>query len=275
MRHRRLLVSSFVFAVSSLAFPASAADLLFPTPLHLTRQLHDSIGGSTTTVDQYCYGNRVITVAGPLTSIADYSTNELTEINRAEGTYSITRFDDVAKALSYGAPSAADVKAASEWKVKSGGLNQLRTNRASEAVEAELTDANHVKRTTRVAVDRSVRLSKDALDVLIGAAYPNNRKVEDHVVLEAAKPRGGGIAANAAGGAGAYALPVEQHTTITIDGQSAEMRDVVTRVGEELVPADTIAVPPDARLVESRLLQRMQAIEQIENAGRTPLPQKQ
>jgi hypothetical protein len=255
-------------------YSAGAADLLFPTPLHLTRQLHDSIGASTTTVDQYCYGNRVVTVSGSLTSIADYGKGELTEIDRAGGTYSITRFADVAKALQYGAP-AIEAKASGEWKVKSGGLNQLRTNLASEAFEADLDEGN-IKRHARVAVDRGVTLSKDALDVLIGAAYPNSRKVEDAVVVEAAKARAG-ESANAAGATGpnGYGLPVEQHTTFTIDGQRAEMRDVVTRVGEELVPSDLVAVPPDAKLVESRLLQRMHAIEQLESVGRTPLPKKQ
>lgn len=273
MRRRLLLVS---LLASVLAVSASAADVLFPTPLHLTRQLEDSLGGTTTTVEQYCYGNRVVTVRGPLTSIADYGKGELTEINRDRGTYSITRFDEVAKALNAGVP-ATEKKATGEWKVRSGGLNQLRTNRASDAVEAEL-DEDHVKRTARVAVDRSVTLTRDALDVLIGAAYPNNRKPEDQVVLDAAKPRAG-VSANATGGTGpngkVYALPVEQHTTFTIDGQRAEMRDVVTRVGDELAPNEAVALPPDARLVESRLLQRMRAIEEIESAGRNPLPQQQ
>lgn len=273
MRHRLLSVS--LVAAAALALPVLAADILFPTPLHLTRQVHDSIGGSTVTVEQYCYGNRVITVSGPLTSIADYGKGELTEIDREGRTYSVTRFDDVAKALRAGGGPAAEATAAkSEWKVRSTGLNQLRTNRASDAVEAELEDGPN-KRIARVAVDRSVTLSKDALDVIIGSAYPNNRKAEDQVVVDAARSRGGGrVAANADDRT--FALPVEQHHTFIIEGQRAEMRDVVTRVGEEQVPPDLIAIPPDAKLVESRLLQRMHAIEQVESAGRTlPLPQQQ
>lgn len=249
MHHRSLLVS---FVVVFAAVSASA-EVLFPSPIHLTRQIHDSIGGATVVVEQYCYGNRVVSANGSATSIADYGTNELTEIDREEGTYSVTRFDDVAKALRVGGP-VEQPKA--EWKVKSSGLQQLRTNRASDAVEAEL-DEGTTKRQTRVAVDRSVSLSKDALDVLIGAAYPNNRKAEDSVVLQAAK------------GQSAFALPVEQHTTFLIGDDRAEIRDVVLRVGNELVPADLIAIPPDAKLVESRLLQRMHAIEQLESAGRT------
>lgn len=269
MRHR--LVSASL--LGALAFSAAAADVLFPSPIHLTRQVHDSIGGTTAVVEQYCYGNRVVSVNGSITTIADYGKGELTEINREDGTYSVTRFDDVAKALRVGSP-AADAATKGEWRVRGTGLNQLRTNLASDAVEAELEDGN-ISRRTRVAVDRSISLSRDALDVLIGAAYPNSRKAEDTVVVEAARARGGNVATNSAAGARSYALPVEQHHTFVIDGERAEMRDVVTRVGEELVPSDLVAVPPDAKLVQSRLLQRMHAIEQIESAGRTPLPQQQ
>ncbi|HET8772700.1 MAG TPA: hypothetical protein VFP80_02870 [Thermoanaerobaculia bacterium] len=238
-----------------VVFAAGTAvgDVLFPLPIHLTRQVHDSIGGTTATVEQFCYGNRVVSVNGTRTSIADYDKNELTEIDREDGTYSVTRFDDVAKALAYGVPKGEATQA--QWKVKSGGLEQLRTNRANAAFEAEL-DEGTTKRRTRIAVDRTVSLSKDALDVLIGAAYPNSRKAEDAVVLQAAK------------GQKDYALPVEQHTTITLGEDRAEMSDVVIRVGSELVPPDLIAVPPDAKLVESRVLQRMHALQQLENAQR-------
>jgi len=253
VRSRLLLVS---LLACGFAYTASAADLLFPAPLHLTRQVHDSIGGSTTVVEQYCYGNRVISISGPITTIADYGKGELTEINRDEGTYSVTRFDEVAKALRTGTSDAPK----GEWKLRSSGLGQLRTTRANAAVEGELEQGT-TTRHTRVAVDRTIKLSKDALDVLVGAAYPNSRKIEDAVIVEAAK----------AAGDSTFALPVEQHNTLIIDGQRAETRDVVTRVGEELVPSDLIAIPPDAKLVQSRLLQRMHAFEEIENAGRTPL----
>lgn len=249
MSLRSLFVSLVVVCTAGTA----VADVLFPSPIHLTRQIHDSIGGTTATVEQYCYGNRVVSVNGTVTSIADYDKGELTEIDREDGTYSVTRFDDVAKALVYGVPKAAAPTA--QWKVKSGGLEQLRTTRANAAFEAEL-DEGTTKRHTRIAVDRSVSLSKDALDVLIGAAYPNSRKAEDAVVLQAAK------------GQKDYALPVEQHTTITLGEDRAEIRDVVTRVGNELVPPDLIAVPPDAKLVESRVLQRMHALQQLETVSR-------
>lgn len=262
MRFRHF-VASCVAAV--VAVSALAADVLFPAPLHLTRQVHDSIGGSTEVVEQYCYGDRVISVKGAVTTIADYGKGELTEIDRDGRTWSVTRFDDVARSLRAG---VAEKTVKGKWVIQSTGLTQLRTTRASNAFEGELEEGG-TKRHSRVAVDRTVRVSKDALDVLIGAAYPNSRKIEDTVVHEAAK------SGDAGNGGNTFALPVEQQHTFVIDGLRAEVRDVVTRVGAELVPADLVAVPPDARLVQSRLLQRLQAFEQIESAGRTPAPPQQ
>jgi len=268
VRKRLALVS---LAVTFLALPV-AAEVLFPTPLHLTRRIHDSIGNTTTVVDQYCYANRVVTVRGHLTSIADYERGELTEINRDDSTYSVTRFDEVAKALgAAGPPSAAPAKSA--WKVRSSGVQQVRTNRSADVFEGELEEEG-VTRRTRVAVDRSVSLSKDALDILIGAAYPSSRKAEDQVVVEATRTRTN-VSTNQSEGTAqsrSYALPVEQHSTYVIEGMEAEVRDTVTRVGAELVPPDLLSIPPGAKLVESRLLQRMHAVEMLDTVARTPAP---
>jgi hypothetical protein len=230
-----------LFVACALAAPlgARAADVLFPRPLHLTRQVHDSNGNTTSTSDQYCYGNRVVTVSGARTTIADYARAELTEIDREAKTFSVTRFDDVARALSVAAPEAQ--KNESEWQVRSSG----------DAVEAQLHDGA-VLRKARVVVNPAVALSRDALDVLIGAAYPNARKAEDRVVADAARMRS--VAATGAGtnaSAAAYALPIERHIEVTIDGTRAEQRDVVTRIGDELAPAEAVAIPAGAKLVQS------------------------
>src|SRR5260370_24106548 len=87
------------FAASLLAGAAAlAAGPLFPTPLHITRQVHDTISGKTAVLDEYGYGNRLVDIRGSRTSIADYEKGELVEIDRASGTYSVTRFDAVARA---------------------------------------------------------------------------------------------------------------------------------------------------------------------------------
>src|SRR6185503_14147701 len=140
-----------------------------------------SIGGTTSTIDQYCYGSRVVTVSGARTTIADYARGELTEIDREAKTFSITRFDDVAKALSVTGSEAPGSDG--KWQVRSSG----------DTVEAELHDGDgggDAMRKTRVVVNPAVAMSKDALDVLIGAAYPNARKNEDQVTVDAARIRG-------------------------------------------------------------------------------------
>ena len=255
-RHGFLRLLS-VSVAATVALSALAADVLFPTPLHLTRQIHDSIGNSDAVVEQYCYGNRVVSVNGALTTIADYEREELTEIDRQAGTYSITRFDRVAKALRATGVATATATAA-QWNVRPTGVQQMRANRMTDAFEGEMEEGT-VSRHVRVAVDRSVALSKDALDVLIGAAYPNDRKAEDHVVVEAARSRG--AVAPSTGSTRSFALPVEQHFEFVIDGQRAEIREIVTRVGDELAPADAFTVPPGAKLVESRLITRARMID--------------
>ena len=92
---RGAVVAFLALAVSLSVFAAAP---LFPTPLHLTRQVHDPLSGKTTVLNEYGYGNRLISVRGGFTSIADYERGELTEIDRDAGTYSITRFDAIAKA---------------------------------------------------------------------------------------------------------------------------------------------------------------------------------
>src|SRR5688500_2496689 len=89
-------VALLALCVSAWCVGAAPARVLFPTNLHLTRQVQDPLSGKTVTIDEYCSGNRVVSVSGDKTVIADYDKQQLIEINRKEGTYSISRFDEVA-----------------------------------------------------------------------------------------------------------------------------------------------------------------------------------
>jgi len=251
--------SRFCFLLSLLfaALPMLAADVLFPTPLHVTRRINDSISGSTTTVEQYCYGNRVVTVRGPVTTIADYDKGEITEINRDAATYSVSRFDQIAKALhpkAVATPAIAS-NARRNWELRPLGRTAALSARSTDIFEADRDDAD-VKRHVRIGVDSSVALSKDALDVLTGSAFPGSPKDEDAAIANAARGR--------AAKAGAYALPVEQLFQFEAEGQRAEYRDVVLRVGQEVPPADAVAIPAGATLVESRLIATKRMIDAID-----------
>src|SRR2546423_202053 len=200
-----------------------AAAVLFPKPMHLVRKVDDSIAGKSATFDQYCAGNRIVTVRGARVSIADYDKQELTEIDREAGTYSVTRFNEIAKAK----PGA---KARDDEKIE-------------------------------VNVNRQVALSRDAVEALIGASYPNTRTKRHDAVLNAVAPeRSGGRAAVASVDADVYALPSEQPVTV----QGAPMHDAILSVTYESAPADVLNIDPHARRVDSKLTLMNKEMEQLD-----------
>ncbi|HJQ41169.1 MAG TPA: hypothetical protein VKB93_28865 [Thermoanaerobaculia bacterium] len=207
---------------SLVALSAIAAEALFPQPLHLVRRVEDPFAGKTATLHEYCAGDQVVTVNGAHVVIADYGKQQLIEIDRAAGTYSVTRFEELAKLNAAPPPAAA------------------------------LTNDN-IK--LDVKVDRTAHLSRAAVEVLIGAAYPNARRAEHEQILRAAagSERGKGLVANSADAPpNDYALPVEQTLTILEDGERITMRNTILEVRRELPPDDLRLIPPGARLVESR-----------------------
>jgi len=244
--------AAFPFAAVVTVLFASAAGgaPLFPSPLHISRQVHDSISEKTVVLEEYGYGNRLVAVRGGQTSIADYEKGELIEIDRDAGTYSITRFDALARAMQATSPPVQTSAAAAKVgaALKSVGVQQTKSGRSAEFFEAQI-DA---QQKLRVAVDRTQPLSRDALEVLLGSAYPGVRTNEQEAVLSAAK------------GNEAYGLPVEQQLSYEIDGQRVEFRSSVVRLGSEPPPAELVAIPAGARLVPSRIVAAAAELEQAE-----------
>jgi len=234
---------------------------LFPQPLHLTRQVSDPISGATTVVNEYGYGNRLVSVRGSLTSIADYEKGELTEIDRDAGTYSITRFDVVAKAAKVLGVPAAATEQRIRREPRSLGAKQTKAGRTAEFFQDDV-DAKPMKQSIEVGVDRTVMVSRDALEVLLGSAYPGTRRSEHEVVLAAA-------AASRSADA-TYALPVEQVIRYEVEGQKLEFRSSVLRVGSEPPPADLVSIPAGARLIDSRIVAVQREIDQFDHP--TPPP---
>ncbi|HUP49909.1 MAG TPA: hypothetical protein VNA04_14070, partial [Thermoanaerobaculia bacterium] len=103
------------FLVAAVALPAPA--VLFPEPLHLVREIEDPISGTTVRIHEYCAGDRIVTVNGSLVVIADYGRQELTEVDRNAGTFSITSFADLARAGAAFAPRETAVSAAGEGRI--------------------------------------------------------------------------------------------------------------------------------------------------------------
>ena len=231
------IVRSIPALLLTLLLAGSAlAEVLFPSPLHITREITDPITGSKTVVDEYCHGNRLVSVSARRTAIAEYDRNVVTTIDFEAGTYSVTKFDDLAKAWE-GRPAAsldAQLREAPQWKIERNG---------------ETTEARRDKQIIRVTADPRHRITRNAAEVLLGLAYPNRPDPAAEVLLGALRSKQPRIASDAAGPE--YHLPLEQVMRHEMEGEVLEIRNVVVRVGNELPPPEVMAVPAGARLVES------------------------
>ena len=254
-----------VVSILCVAGEVLAAPPLFHTPLHLTRQVNDSISGKTAVVDEYGYGNRLVSVRGLRTSIADYEKGVLTEIDREQATYSVTRFDIIAKASASPVGETASEESSQKAApvLRSNGAKRTKLGRSAEFFESQIDSAG-TKRKVQVGIDRTVLVSREALEVLLGSAYPGERRREHDVVLSAAAPADS-VRSLSAGSQGApsYALPIEQIVSYDIEGQQLEFRTTVVRVGTEQAPADLLAIPAGARLVPSRIAATAAEVEQM------------
>jgi hypothetical protein len=213
----------FLIALATAAL--AAEEVLFPAPLHLTREISDPITGSKSIIDQYCHGNRVVAVSGKRTSIAEYDKGLLTTIDFEAGTYSVTKFADLARAWERGGPPPRE---------------DLATMRAEP------------EETVRVKPDRRVTLSRAAAEVLTGLAWPRRRDPSADAVLDALRSETD------------YFLPLEHVVEYVIDGEKLEIRNVIVRVGSELAPPDALAVPPGARLVESEVTAARRLLDELD-----------
>lgn len=235
----------FAAALSILMAPlAFGANALFPKPLHLVRRVDDPISKTTATVDEYCAGNRVVTVRGSKVAIADYDAQQLTEIDHAAQTWSVTSFADIAR-------SRTDLDARIGNKAPAGEAKITALGRAA-AGDRYVVGGGH--RRTQVAFNRSVALSRAAAEVLIGAAYPNVKNSEADGILSAAGGREG-VSAMSTGSAvnAAYGLLVERTLTIDDGNTTLVSHNEVIRIGDELPPAAMMIIEPGSKRVESRL----------------------
>jgi hypothetical protein len=266
----RLLVriATLLFLLASV--PALAAPALFPQPLHLVRRIDDPFAKAPITVDEYCYGNRIVTVSGDRVKVVDYDEQTITEIDHAKATYSITRFDEIAKARPQNKGTAP--KAAS--KVTPLGMKGSAAGRSVDSFQIENPQMRVV-----IGVDRSVTLSREAVEALIGASYPNTRREEHDQMLGVAAGRAGGggrIAANSADGKSAdvpYGLPSDQTITYQTEGGAVTSRSSVLRVDGDLPPRDSMLIEPGATRVEShltRLQREMHDADTIPTASPKP-----
>src|SRR5712692_9690162 len=208
---------TLLFASSAFGAPA-----LFPKPLHLVRRIDDRATKRAVSVDEYCAGNRIVTMRGARVTIADYGEQQLTEIDHEGGTYSVTRFEEIARAAADLRPSghsgpSATSREAEPLTVTPAGVKSSAIGRSVDAYEI---GSESVK--IEIGIDRSIALSHAAVEALLGGAYPNVRRPEHDAMLRAASGVAGGrvSAQSTAGADDAYGLPVEQTVTRSMDGTS-------------------------------------------------------
>lgn len=206
---------------------ALAGQALFPAPLHIVRRIDDPLAATTATIHQYCYGSRIITINGPRVAIADFEAQTLTEIDHARFTYSVSSFDDIAKSQ----------------------LPKIAPNESKTA--------------RQIAIDHSVNVSRDALEALIGAAYPNTRTAGHDEIIRAA---GNGsprriVAQSTTPTEQTYGIPSDE--TVTYEN-GLTTRNAVVLVNDDLPPASAILIDPGATRVESRLTRLRRELEQLD-----------
>ena len=233
-----------------MAVFASAETILFPKPLHLTREVVDPITGKTSHVEQYCLANRVVSIAGTRTVIADYDRSEVTEIDREHGTYSVTPFSTVASAR----PHRKVIRAlASSTPASAAPAMEHRgtDRRAGRSVDLYAgDDAAHALH-AEIAVDPSAALSRDAFDVLVGAAYPGEGDASTELIRSASRRPVSRV--NGTSVSESYGLPIEQTTRWDVNGRTITATNRVTRLSDDAAPSDLLAIPPGARRVDSRI----------------------
>jgi hypothetical protein len=269
----------------------AAAEVLFPQPLHITRKIDDPVSKTSTTVHEYCAGNQIVSVNGDRVTIVDYAKQEMTEIDRAAGTFSIARFDEIAKAMPATTPAPPAKRGAAsnaeppsrKWNARSLGAKTSPAGRTMEAFELAPETDGLDKVRIEVGVDNRVRLSRTAVEALIGASFPNPKRDEHDAILHASS---GGRAerrqltananANAAANAAAepdYALPVEQTLRVEFEGSTITLRNSILDVRNELPPDTVRQIPPGARQVESRAVRLVREARELDFPTTSPSPQ--
>jgi hypothetical protein len=250
------------------ALPMAGATALFPKPLHMVKRIDDPFAKAARTVDEYCYGNRIVTVNGERVSILDYDAQTLTEIDHDKATYSITRFDEIANAR----PKVAAQSAAVTPKVTASGMKSSAGGRSVDSFDLEVP---HTKVT--IGLDRSVTLSRAAVEALIGSSYPNVHRPEHDAILGIAAPasRVGRVVATSisAGDAADYALPSEETTTLQSEGGTViTLHTAVLRFDAELPPQRAMLIEPGAKRIESPVVRFAREMKEADTIPVAPRP---
>jgi hypothetical protein len=257
-----------LLSLSVRLLEAQVPSVLFPEPLHLTVEFHDTLTGRTSEVEKYCFGDRIVTVAGKRTTIVDYHAETVTSIDLSTGSHSITNFADFARVRAGGTnpPSSASKE---QWEVQ-----QLGRGRAGryEGQSSEAT-LGREEPTQRIAVVTTpeVKVSRRAVEALMGLGYPNppgSLSAGWSAILSSRRPR---LEAESDAGEEQFSeLPVEQLVTMNVAGESVQARSRVLRIGREPPPTDRLIIPVDSKLIEARELAIQRIGRELDEGAHVP-----
>lgn len=243
-----------------------AEPLLFPAPLHLTRQIEDPFASSPVVIDEYCSGNRIVAVRGDRVAITDYAKGEVVEIDRIANTFSRTPFEVIARTR---AANAARHPKNGEWvAVPAPGRTIAST--AAEAFTIRAPEGSGV-RTIEVAVDPQRRVSREAFDVLTGAAFPNSpRAGHDAIVRVASRNR---LQPTTVQSDDTRSLLLEERITFESGGETIVTRNAIVAIDSAVAPEHLLAPLPGAKEVESPIVAREKLLRELDQLPSAPASQ--
>src|SRR5207244_10058481 len=128
------------------------------------------------------------------------------------------------------AAASANAKPAEAWRTTPLGMRHSTSGRSVDSFEIG-NGATKIE----VGFDRSYALSRDAVEALVGASYPNVRRQEHDEMLRAAAAKD------------AYGLPSEKAITYQTEGGAVTVRDSIVRVDGDLPPRDALLIEPGAK----------------------------
>ena len=254
-----------VFVVLAAATAGFAADVLFPEPLHLVRRVEDSLSGDASEIDEYCSGNRIITIRGARTAIADYGpARQLIEIDRDAATYSVTSFSELAATAPKLRLQADTQSRRDEIVVEAVGAKASKSGRTADwyAIRSG-GDRNAAK--IEIAVDREITISREALEALIGSAFPSTASAQSEATARACRHSPSEVTN---GDADRYGLPLEQVMAFDDDDDDERrvtLRSSIVHLDHDAAPPELVAIPAGARLVLSRRAQIAKSMKELDS----------
>ena len=249
-------------ALTLLTASMAAEEALFPSPLHLTRRIMDPFSEQPVIVEEFCQGNRVVSVIGPVTAIADYAAGTLTRIDRDARTFSVTSFADLARSGPAGIVKRPGVSQ-QPWRVSSSGRGEVGGRTAERVViERQVGGGRHE---LEIATDPLVLMSRPAAEALLGFGFPAAPRAAEAELIFGALSKGGGGSRSGLQGVG---LPLAQIERFSSEGEELESRNEVTRVGSEGIDPKLLEVPAGSVRVELEQLDVWRKLEEVDQPVR-------